>query len=197
MEWHWVDYVIMGVIGLSVITGLFRGFVKELIALVVWGLAIWLAYSYSQNVDQYLQPYIHDKHIRLAASFIGVLLATLIAGAIVNAILSFILSRSGLSGTDRLLGMGFGLVRGVFIVALIMLVVKISDVTVEDYSKKSKLYANFDPLVSLMYSYVPDYIIHKKVPESLEENRKVVEDDDGNIKTISLLQELKPSFEQA
>mgnify|MGYP006371064045 FL=1 len=46
LAFHWVDYVIIAIIGLSVITGLFRGFVKELIALTVWVLAIWLALNY-------------------------------------------------------------------------------------------------------------------------------------------------------
>ena len=42
MQLQWVDLAIIAVIGLSVLTGLFRGFVKELVALCVWILAIWL-----------------------------------------------------------------------------------------------------------------------------------------------------------
>lgn len=158
MQWHWIDYVILSVIGLSVITGLFRGFVKELIALCVWVLAIWLAMTYSSVVDPWLQPHIQDKTVRTVVAFLAVLFATIIVGGLFNAMLSFILRRSGLSGTDRLLGMGFGLVRGVFIVALLMLVIKMTSLSHEEYTSKSRLYPKFDPLVSWLYGYMPDLI---------------------------------------
>jgi membrane protein required for colicin V production len=161
--WHWIDYVIIGVIGLSIVTGLFRGFVKELIALCVWILAIWLAFAYSQTVAGWLQSYIQDKTVRTAVAFIAILLATLITGGLINAILSFILHRSGLSGTDRLLGMGFGIVRGIFIVALVMLVIKMAAISDIQYRQQSYLYSKFDPIVNWLYGYTPEFIKKMKV----------------------------------
>lgn len=158
MSWHWLDYVIIAVIGLSVITGLFRGFVKELIALCVWVLAIWLALTYSSVVDPWLKPYIQDKTARTVVAFVAILLVTIIVGGLFNAMLSFILRRSGLSGTDRLLGMGFGFVRGVFIVSLLMVVVKMTTVSHQEYTNKSILYSKFEPLVNWIYGYMPGLI---------------------------------------
>lgn len=158
MSWQIIDFVIIAIIGLSVITGLLRGFVKELIALCVWILAIWLAFTYSTEVSSWLQPYIKDKTARTAVAFIGVLLTTIVAGGLCNAVLSFILHRSGLSGTDRLLGMGFGFVRGVFIVALLMLVVKIAAIPHQVYTDQSRLYAKFDPLVDWLSGFMPGFI---------------------------------------
>ncbi|KTC78281.1 CvpA family protein [Legionella brunensis] len=163
MQWYWVDLLIIAVIALSVITGLIRGFVKELIALSVWVLAIWLAFSYSQTLDPWLQKYIQDKTARTVTAFILILVATLIAGGIVNALLSFILKRSGLSGTDRILGMGFGFVRGVFIVALIMVVIKMTSLPYQEYSSNSKLYAKFDPAVDWLYNMMPEFIKQVKI----------------------------------
>lgn len=161
VQWYWLDYAIMGVVGLSVITGLFRGFVKELIALTAWVLAIWLAFNYSDAFDPWLQGYVHDSAIRKGIAFIGILFAILIVGGVFNALLSFILKRSGLSGTDRLLGMGFGFVRGVFIVALVMLAVQMTSIPYQEYKQQSRLYAKFDPLVNLMSRFTPELI--KKV----------------------------------
>lgn len=160
---HWVDYTIIAIVALSVITGVFRGFVKELIALGVWILAIWLAISYSQTVAVYFQPYIKDNTVRAIAAFVAILLATIITGSLLNALLSFILHRTGLSGTDRLLGMGFGFLRGVFIVALLMLIVKMTSMPYEEYSKQSQLYARFDPLVDWLYTLSPEFIKQMKV----------------------------------
>lgn len=169
MSWHWIDCVIVGVIALSVITGLFRGFIKELIAMCVWILAIWLAFTYSGLLDPWLQSYIHDKTLRTGVAFVAILLATILAGGLCNALLSFILQRTGLSGTDRLLGMGFGFVRGVFIVALLMVVVKITVTPDQTYIKESRLYAKFDPLVDWLYGFMPDLIKHAKVLDKSEE----------------------------
>lgn len=165
---QWVDIGIIAIIGLSVLTGLFRGFVKELVALCVWALAIWLGFNYSQSLDPWLQSYIQEQSARTAVAFIIILFATLLAGGIVNAILSFILKRAGLSGTDRTLGMGFGFLRGVFIVALIMVAVKMTSLPYQEYSKESKLYAQFDPVVSLLYSHLPEFIKQVKTVDRTE-----------------------------
>lgn len=162
MSWYWVDLAIIGIIVLSVITGLIRGFVKELVALCVWVIAIWVACHYSQNLDPWLQKYIQDKTIRTIAAFVLILIAMLIAGGIVNALLSFILKRSGLSGTDRLLGMGFGFIRGVFIVALIMAVMKLTSLPYKDYVGESQLYAKFDPVVDWICGFMPKLIDQAK-----------------------------------
>ncbi|ASQ45763.1 Colicin V production protein [Legionella clemsonensis] len=163
MQWYWIDLLIVAVIGLSVLTGLIRGFIKELIALAVWVLAIWLAFSYSQTLDPWLQQYIQDKTARTVTAFILILIATLIAGGIVNAILSFILKRSGLSGTDRILGMGFGFVRGIFIIALIMLVVRMTSLPYQQYASNSTFYAKFEPVVNWLYDLMPEFIKQIKV----------------------------------
>lgn len=157
-QWYWLDYAILGVIGLSVVTGLFRGFVKELIALTAWILAIWLAFNYSDAFDPWLQGYVHDAAIRKGIAFTGILLSILIIGGVFNTLLSFILKRSGLSGTDRLLGMGFGFVRGVFIVALVMLAVQMTSMPYQEYKEKSWLYAKFDPLVNVLSGFTPELV---------------------------------------
>lgn len=169
---QWVDIAIVTVIGLSVLTGLFRGFIKELVALCAWALAIWLGYHYSQSLDPWLQSYIQDQSVRNVAGFIIILFATLFAGGVVNAILSFILKRAGLSGTDRTLGMAFGFVRGVFIVALLMVAVKMTSLPYQEYKQNSKLYAKFDPFVAWLSSKMPEFIGKVK---SVDKNEQLID----------------------
>ncbi|MBA2650565.1 MAG: CvpA family protein [Legionella sp.] len=162
MQLLWVDITIISLITLSVVTGLFRGFVKELVALCVWILALWLAYHYSAKLDPELTSYFHDKTMRSAVSFLLIFFATLLAGGVFNAILSFIMKRTGLSGTDRALGFGFGLLRGIFIVALLMVAIKWTALPYQQYTESSKLYAQFDPLVAWLYGKVPQFISQVK-----------------------------------
>lgn len=168
MQLLWVDIAIVAVIALSVITGLFRGFVKELVALCVWILALWLGYHYSARLDPWLSGYIQEKSARTVVAFLLILFGTLLAGGIVNAALSFILKRAGLSGTDRTLGMGFGFVRGVFIVALLMVAVQMTSLPYQQYAKGSALYARFDPLVAWLYGRLPEFVQQVKAVDPSE-----------------------------
>ena len=87
-----------------------------------------------------------------------------------NALLSFILKRSGLSGTDRILGMGFGFIRGVFIVSLVIVVLKMTSVPYDQYSKESLFYSKFEPVVNWLQELMPDFI--KKVQDIKPSGKK-------------------------
>jgi membrane protein required for colicin V production len=96
------------------------------------------------------------------------LFGTLFVGGVVNALLSFILKRSGLSGTDRTLGMGFGFIRGVFIVALLIVAIRMTSLPYQHYAQESTLCARFDPVVALIYSHLPEFIKQVKMVDNTE-----------------------------
>lgn len=153
-----VDIAVTSIVLLSMITGLFRGLVKECIALSVWIFAFWVAFHYSSVLDPWIEPHVHDQSARTVVAFLIILFSSLILGGIINAIIGFLMRRSGLSGTDRLFGMGFGFARGVFIVAILILGVRMTGMPVAEYTKDSILYAKMTPLVDWLSQYVPDFI---------------------------------------
>ena len=155
---NWLDYTILGIILLSTLTGILRGFVKELIALCIWILAIWLGYHYANSFGGLLNGWVEDDRLRYGIGFIVIMVATLIVGGICNTFLGFILKKSGLSTTDRVLGMGFGVVRGVFIVSLVLVVVQMTSLVKQDGMKHSQLAAQFNPIVIKLKSYIPTLI---------------------------------------
>ncbi len=169
MDLNSIDFAIIVIIGISMLTGLFRGLVKEVIALLTWIVAIWLAVNYSDSFSAFLEPYIKEEKIRTAVAFIGILLSVLIAGALVNAILSFIFKRAGMSGTDRLFGFGFGFVRGVLIVGLAIMIVDMTSLPVQEYRNRSVLYSKFDPLEKFLKTHMSDYIQQVLLFEQHEE----------------------------
>ncbi len=158
MGMHWLDLVIIGVISLSILTGVIRGFIKELIALCIWVLAIWLGYQYAPLLDPYLISWISDKSIRFIAGFIIIMVSALITGGIFNAILGILMKKSGLSGTDRMLGIVFGFARGVFIVTLGLVVLQMTSLSREEQIKDSRLMAMFQPSVQWMSARVPSIL---------------------------------------
>ncbi|WP_072668606.1 MULTISPECIES: CvpA family protein [Vibrio] len=113
---NWLDIVILSVIGLSALISLVRGFAKEALSLVIWFAAFYIASEYYAKLAVYFSN-IKDEMFRNGSAIAVLFIATLIVGAIVNYVISQLVDKTGLSGTDRILGVVFGALRGILIVA--------------------------------------------------------------------------------
>lgn len=144
---NWVDYTILAVIAISVLISLVRGFVREILSIVVWIGAFWAAIRFAMPLSAYLESYISTPVIRIGAAFVGVFVAILLIGAVVNHVAGQLVGRTGLTGTDRVLGMVFGGARGVLIVAAVVLLLGLTTLPREPWWGDSVLLGQIQPLV--------------------------------------------------
>ena len=115
---EWVDIVILAVIGMSALVSIVRGFVKELLSLISWGAAFFLSINFYENLASLL-TFTDDRSIKVVLALFILFVGTLIFIGVLNYIITLALKKTGLSGTDRLLGMVFGTLRGLCIVLVV------------------------------------------------------------------------------
>ena len=140
---NWADWAIIAIIVLSGLISLNRGFIKEALSLLIWVLAFVIARMFSANMATLLVDYIDVSTVRYAAAFAMLFAATLMAGALVNYLISTLVRMTGLSGTDRVLGIVFGLARGGLLVVVAIALVKNTPLTEAMWWYESALIPEF------------------------------------------------------
>jgi membrane protein required for colicin V production len=116
------DYAVLAVIAASSLLGLWRGVVSELLALAAWVVAFIAARTWADTAGGHLGGLVAEPTLRYAAGFVAVLVAVLALFAIGRLVLSLLLRAVGLGLADRLLGAGFGVLRGGLIAFVAVLV---------------------------------------------------------------------------
>jgi len=157
----WLDLVILGVIALSALISLIRGFVKESISLVTWILAGVLALRYFAPMAELLEPFVEAPTIRNVAGFAILFISTLVVGAIVNFIMSQLVSKTGLSGTDKALGVVFGGARGVLIVTMVVLLASLTPMPEASWWQDSAMIGFFQQLAEWVKEIIPADAVDK------------------------------------
>jgi len=153
-----VDIAIVVVMLVSVVTGFSRGFVRELFAIGLWGIAIFTSLHYSPVLGGMLKPWIAQDQLRSIIAFVAFLAFILLVGGLIVSTISFLIHKSGLSGTDRILGMVFGILRAIFVVALLFVVLDLSGIQLGSYQKQSKLYPQFTNVIAWVQSLIPNWM---------------------------------------
>lgn len=151
----WLDLVILGIIALSALISLIRGFVKESISLLSWIAAGIVAFRYFSAMAELLEPYLADPTIRSMAAFAVLFISTLIIGAIINFIMSQLVSKTGLSGTDKALGVVFGGARGVLIVTMVVLLASLTPMPEAQWWQDSAMVGFFQQLAEWVKGIIP------------------------------------------
>lgn len=152
---NWADYTIIAVIGISVLISILRGFTKEAFSLAGWIVSVWVAITFANNLELQLRPHIEDSSIRMAVAFAILFFATLFLAAWVNFLAVQLIKKTGLSGTDRMVGLFFGLARGALVVAILVLMAGMTPMPGDRWWGESQFLHYFQDIAIWLKSYLP------------------------------------------
>lgn len=163
MNWdtvNWIDVILGATIAISALVGIVRGFLKEVLSLLAWVVAAYVAYTFSDMVAQeYIRKFISDNLISYIAAFGGIFLSVLFVIGLLNLLISQVLKNTGLGFIDRFLGLVLGIVRGVLIAALMVFMLSfVGNPREFEQWRTSKLAPYLVPVVDWGLKHVPKSI---------------------------------------
>jgi membrane protein required for colicin V production len=115
-SFNWADWAIVAIVAVSALISLVRGFVREALSLASWAAAFFVAVAFHQQMVGILTSLVEKPYLREILAYVLLFAGTLVAGSLLTYLVAMMVKRTGLSGTDRLLGMMFGTARGLIVV---------------------------------------------------------------------------------
>lgn len=150
------DIALLVVLGLSMLIGLVRGFVVEVMAIVVWICAIALAHWFGPILAVQFSDAVELSSARIFLGYGLIFIASLIGGAILIYFLKKLVAGTGLTGTDRLFGMVFGAVRGLALLVVLILVMGLTPMPKDPWWQSSQMISLFRPMAERARAWLPE-----------------------------------------
>jgi len=151
----WVDCVFIGIVLISVLIGALRGFIREALSLATWTLAFVLALSYGPECADRFKSGIASEPLRIAAGYAAPFFLTLLAGGLLTWLIGRLVRGAGLAPVDRMLGSGFGLLRGTLILVALVILAGVSALGREPWWRQSVLVPQLQPLARGVQNLIP------------------------------------------
>lgn len=118
---NFLDIFFLITIGVSIIIGLIKGFVREIVALVFLAVGIWAALTWHETLAKRLFSSIDDPDVASFLAFLLIFFGLILVGSILGYVLNRFFIMGPLKSMDRLLGGIFGFLRGIVISGCVLL----------------------------------------------------------------------------
>ena len=161
------DDLIIATVVISGTMGLLRGLLREVIALITWIAAAFVAWHFSGVLEPHLGGLLAQEAVRPWAARLILFVAVLLLGHAIGAIVGYFVRLSLFTGVDRFLGLVFGLVRGALIVGFAVIVCQTVRLDSESWWHQSVLLPYGQDAAALLWSLGGSRFKHHEVTAAL------------------------------
>jgi membrane protein required for colicin V production len=120
MGFQWTDFLLVGIMLVSGLLALSRGFTREVLSLISWGAAglAGLLAALTPQAVAFATPYLQPEIVAQVAVGLGVFLVTLIILSLISVKISDWVLDAPTGPFDRTLGFFYGMARGLLLVVI-------------------------------------------------------------------------------
>jgi len=122
----WIDWTFAGVLALSMVIGFWRGLTFEVLSLLGWVAAYIAAQAFAATVAPMLPVGNPGSALNQGAAFALVFILALVVCALASRLLRHVIHATPLQAIDRVLGAGFGLLRGLVLLLAVATVLALT-----------------------------------------------------------------------
>jgi membrane protein required for colicin V production len=112
---NWIDWAFLAVMLLSVVIGVVRGLIYEVMALLGWILAYLAAHALGGRLAPVLPVGAPGSALNLVVAFVAVFIGVLVVWNLLSWLVKRLVQASPLNPLDRVLGAAFGFLRGALV----------------------------------------------------------------------------------
>ena len=150
LNFNVLDLIFIVTIIISLIIGIFRGLVREILSLGSWVMAFVMTYLYGSLIAIYINDIFRNVTLSYFLAYIGVFLATLIFMSLISKGIGKIFSLSGLKGIDRVFGGLFGISRAFLIISGVLIFAPMTKIAEKPWYQESIVIPYIEPVSYLL-----------------------------------------------
>ncbi len=151
----WFDYGVLLILGFSLLVGLLRGVLRELVMLVGWISAFVLASIFSKEITP-LMPESLGPMLAPLLAYVAIFVVVLIAAGFVALLLTLLAKSAGMGTLNRMMGAGFGVMRGLLAVLALVLVAGLTPLPKEPFWRNSVSSGAFETVIMVARPLLPE-----------------------------------------
>ncbi len=152
------DYIVIAIVVLSIVVSMMRGAVKEMLAILGWVAAFYVAKIYSPLLAAFLPEGIPTEALKTLIAFLILLIAVLFLSGLLTMAISGVVSKVGLGWLNRFFGMIFGLAKGIFITGVLVFLAGLTSLPKEQMWTDAVFSEPLEVLVKSALPWLPEGI---------------------------------------
>lgn len=156
----WVDVALLSVLVLSIAVGLLRGLLAEVLSLLGWVAAYYIAHRFAADFAAHVPVGAPGSPLNVGVAMGVLFVIVLVLWGVTSWLINQLVRASILSGTDRLLGGVFGLARGVVIGLVVATVVNMTPLSREPAWQASQGAAWLQVVIDGLRPLLPNTVNH-------------------------------------